>query len=118
MIKGRDAAQSASAVNGCQRWARSHSRHCSGETLVMGSIPVPSSTSPSPSEPDGGARPGGELLGGVAVDDGDLDPPRAADQGDERPGGMLAVGAGEPVDPRPRQLDGPAVRGRPLEAAG
>src|SRR3954454_12310991 len=112
MISGSEAAQSASGVNGCQRWAWSQLRRRSAETCGMGAFPDHSSLPP---EPDGRPRPGGELLGGVAVDDGDLDRSRAADQGNHRPGGAIAVSPDEPVDACPGHLEGPVAGSRVAE---
>src|SRR5690606_866540 len=61
-------------------------------------------------EPDGRAQAGAEVARGVAVDDSDLDPAGAAGQGDERAGGLVAIGPAEPRGTLPGDLDRPGFR--------
>src|SRR4051794_12307419 len=74
------------------------------------------SLSSLPAEPDCGPLADGQSLGGVSIDDCDLDRSPTAEEGDEGPAGTLAVSADEPFDPRPRHLDGPTAWGPGAQA--
>src|SRR4051812_12635769 len=56
---------------------------------------------------DGCARPRGKLVGGVAIDDGDLDPASAPNQRDQRSGWVLSVGPADALDLCAGDLDYP-----------
>src|SRR4051794_39854560 len=68
-------------------------------------------------EPHRGPRAGREVAGGVAVDDGDLDPARAPRQGHDRAGGLLSISARQALDPLAGDLDGPVLGGMTGEVA-
>src|SRR4051794_17302244 len=106
MISGSAASQSASAVNGCQRWALSQRRSCAAEASDMKAIPD-RSRSWLPAEPDRSPLPHAKPVGRTAVDDRNLDLARAADQADQGAGGRFAVGAPQPRDPRAGHIDDP-----------
>ena len=57
------------------------------------------------------ASPAVSLSGGVAVDDGNLDPARAADQRDQGAGGAFGVGAKNSFDPLAGNLERPRAAG-------